>query len=625
MSEQIQQLVKTYLEQPATDFALLIDGPWGAGKTHFLKNILKPVIESTEVSTRTKKPTKYEILYISLYGVSSIEEIEKRIFMELMPDWTKGKVAKGISNFGKLAAKRVLSVVGMDGLDADAGEAFQSIVEVTDKYVLCFDDIERLPDPIILEEVLGFINRFTEHDGIKTIILGHEEELRSKMDSARYDRIKEKLIRFTSHYSPDIFKLIPDFANRLTNDARNYLTSNASFIADCFRRASHENLRTLRFGFDMYSQIHEIIQTHFSNEPLLTDAKDRLLFFTLVYAIEYKKDQDPERLIQLKYISSDGLNGWNDISLESLFAASTQTTQIDVNQKSQTDEFRETYLKNQNFKFDYYVSVAELIRTGTLEENGLVEEVKALIARLTPKQQHPAYKALERLGQYMHLEDQEAKEITKDVITRVANGEYFLQDYPRIYGLLESIEKMKANSFSISSKTHKNFISGIKKSSGYSIYRDDLLMFFHVDRPSAKMSEIIKQVKEENNKLKEGIIKINAKNVLTAINNQDMLELQKLTSDSNYLFDPIFKFLSPKDVLSGMRRMSNSNKWTLSIYLNDRIQKLRHTQHVRNEEKPFFESFLRELDKAFPATARRTNSTTIFLNLADSLQVTLVD
>ena len=44
-----------------TDYALLIDGKWGSGKTYYVKNILIPLIE---------KDKKYKPIYISLNGLN---------------------------------------------------------------------------------------------------------------------------------------------------------------------------------------------------------------------------------------------------------------------------------------------------------------------------------------------------------------------------------------------------------------------------------------------------------------------------------------------------------------------------------------------------------------------------
>jgi predicted AAA+ superfamily ATPase len=35
---EILTIIKDYIKEPNTDYAILINGAWGSGKTHFLKN-----------------------------------------------------------------------------------------------------------------------------------------------------------------------------------------------------------------------------------------------------------------------------------------------------------------------------------------------------------------------------------------------------------------------------------------------------------------------------------------------------------------------------------------------------------------------------------------------------------
>lgn len=55
-----------------TDFAIMLNGPWGAGKTHFVKSYLK----KREAKAQALDPLQpIGHLYASLYGVRSTSEI----------------------------------------------------------------------------------------------------------------------------------------------------------------------------------------------------------------------------------------------------------------------------------------------------------------------------------------------------------------------------------------------------------------------------------------------------------------------------------------------------------------------------------------------------------------------
>ena len=73
-----------YVRKPYTDYAIMLNGKWGSGKTYFWNNNLRDKIE--KISNGEKK---YKTIYISLYGVNSLEEISKKLFIETNPMLSK--------------------------------------------------------------------------------------------------------------------------------------------------------------------------------------------------------------------------------------------------------------------------------------------------------------------------------------------------------------------------------------------------------------------------------------------------------------------------------------------------------------------------------------------------------
>ncbi len=69
--ESIKLGVESYLSQSDTEYAIMIDGDWGTGKTHLYKNQILPIIGEGEA------------IYLSLYGLSSIADIENEIYKSL--------------------------------------------------------------------------------------------------------------------------------------------------------------------------------------------------------------------------------------------------------------------------------------------------------------------------------------------------------------------------------------------------------------------------------------------------------------------------------------------------------------------------------------------------------------
>ena len=133
--QKIIDIVKDYLTRE-TNNALLITGEWGVGKTYFFNNILSKEIE--KVSTKENESVKYKPIRVSLSGVTSIDDIERRIVAELYPSLNKGtKIGKGIFKFLLSVPKikeYIPEIPNSDVIDSE-----------TDNLIICFDDLERQP------------------------------------------------------------------------------------------------------------------------------------------------------------------------------------------------------------------------------------------------------------------------------------------------------------------------------------------------------------------------------------------------------------------------------------------------------------------------------------------------
>ena len=66
----LKDVIDDYLKNKFINYAILIKGEWGSGKTFFVKkNVVK----------------RYDnALYISLYGISSIDKLSEKIYLEII-------------------------------------------------------------------------------------------------------------------------------------------------------------------------------------------------------------------------------------------------------------------------------------------------------------------------------------------------------------------------------------------------------------------------------------------------------------------------------------------------------------------------------------------------------------
>src|SRR5699024_8638403 len=160
---------KNYIEDTVYPYALMITGEWGSGKTYFIKNNV--------ISGLQQK----KFVYISLYGISSIEEINKLVFMNIILGSEKSnKMEKVIEPGVNLLAGIVKPFIPVTDVIKDK-KNIENIMEIFTKnfkienIVFVFDDLERCSCPI--EEIFGYLNTFIEQNKNKIILIANEKEI----------------------------------------------------------------------------------------------------------------------------------------------------------------------------------------------------------------------------------------------------------------------------------------------------------------------------------------------------------------------------------------------------------------------------------------------------------------
>lgn len=58
--KELDEIIKDYLKQEATDFAIMIDGDWGCGKTYYLEHEFKKLVQS--ISSRQKPEVQHKVV-----------------------------------------------------------------------------------------------------------------------------------------------------------------------------------------------------------------------------------------------------------------------------------------------------------------------------------------------------------------------------------------------------------------------------------------------------------------------------------------------------------------------------------------------------------------------------------
>lgn len=169
-NKHIEDYLNEFLQIEKPGFAVLIKGAWGSGKTYFVKNYIEHQL----------KPNNKELkaIYISLFGVSSKEEIDSRIY-EAVHNLINKPVSKmtfGVAKTAVLIGSNLLGGTAaqdaVSGIISGSKKLGDFLKKCKDNYVLFFDDCERAS--VDLVELFGFINPFVEDDGLHCILVADE-------------------------------------------------------------------------------------------------------------------------------------------------------------------------------------------------------------------------------------------------------------------------------------------------------------------------------------------------------------------------------------------------------------------------------------------------------------------
>ena len=138
--DRIDKVISDYLSVPETDFAIMISGDWGSGKSYYIHHDFVDVVNSVPVPQegnhhKKEKERNYKPAFISLYGVSSAEDFEYRVFCGINSWAERGFIRVG----GTLISKGA----GFLGIDIRK-EDVTSWTFVNRDRVLVFDDLERI-------------------------------------------------------------------------------------------------------------------------------------------------------------------------------------------------------------------------------------------------------------------------------------------------------------------------------------------------------------------------------------------------------------------------------------------------------------------------------------------------
>jgi len=286
-SDNIFGAINAYLDRRNTQYAIMIDGPWGVGKTHFILNSLIP------------RRTETKFVYTSLYGLNSFDEIDFEINAQIAAISSKINNPIGTEIYSWPGIEK--EAVGTDYLSNKPRQILASVndCETDHSVVICLDDLERWHGDLHL--CLSYINRLVEHKNLKCILIGNLEEMPSNAVFT-FSNAREKTIRHIYRYESDYQKIIDislDLVDYRSQASRRFIRSNIKKNFSSFERlldeVSVKNIRIIAEALQLYEYIYRHNSMQFKLFRRLAFTYFMTLFSTLILVTRYlveKNDRD---------------------------------------------------------------------------------------------------------------------------------------------------------------------------------------------------------------------------------------------------------------------------------------------------------------------------------------------
>lgn len=272
---------------PDPQYAVLLKGKWGCGKTHFINHW---------IDAYKGNPTTEQVLesvYVSLYGLSDTKQITTAINRVICPI-LYGKAAKAGKVLAKIASAMVLkhevdfNYDGISDLSINIGIDSLSKFKSNDslansKKLLIFDDLERCDIP--MKKLLGYLNFFVEQCNCHLIVIGDEDKIAEGENKKIFGEFKEKTIGREFEIATDIHSALDTFVNQTPKN--DFVVGHQEQIEKFFAMTECDNLRILRQALWDFARFEESM-TDFLGDSRYEDIMIHVLGTYIISYCEYR-------------------------------------------------------------------------------------------------------------------------------------------------------------------------------------------------------------------------------------------------------------------------------------------------------------------------------------------------
>lgn len=397
------------------DYALMLNGGWGCGKTYYVEHDLKENIEASGGI----------LLYASLHGLRSYEELNAQLMCariayasnveckDVKDAYLMGKILKDLRRSESVWCRVSSSIISHFNL-RDAKKAAR--VDRNNIFIV-IDDLERALSADVLRNVIGSIYEEYIHNGYHVLFVcdeakipeasgfreSKEKYIRQTIDITQYQDglsmlfVKQKLARI-----PWLFELIKDPLQKFINAKRVV------------------NLRVISMFCDGMIDVIAGFDEEFAKK-----------YATFIFA----------SLIPLLHATSIGLitarnqedySGLTNLMSVRMFHASPEKRENLSESMSLACKFYDEYCSGINEGYTFIKSLFRYAVAGILRHDCIRQEIKEICEKAAT----PEGAAFEKLKSYSNLEEAELRKWVGEVVGFLDDGKYSFKEIVTIYAYL---------------------------------------------------------------------------------------------------------------------------------------------------------------------------------------------
>lgn len=599
-NKSVEDYLKYYLSLESPQYAVMIKGPWGCGKTFFVKEFLD---KNKDEETGDGTVINLKPIYISLNGMRTLEDLQDAIRAELNP-LLYSKTAR----IGKTVLKGLLKTTLRIDLDLDkdgrtdgalSGNLDSSAIltlvgkDVTGTKALFLDDLERTK--IELDELFGFLNNLVEHYSCKIILIADENRLIKKI--SKYLEIKEKLIGPAFEIALDVDVLFNNFLDKAVlenpnyGDIKKYLEENKKRIIEIYKISQCANLRILRRSIVDFLHFSNLFHFQLKNKNNYDIFMNRLIIIFFIAYIEFKVGNKDG----VKYEPGIFIDEYLDRNRDGKEETPVQKTKIKY----------EDFLKKCNI---YSLSscmeieiVNKYIENQLLEEDCVVEEFSSYQLFLSPRKEENWVK----LSRFETLEDSEFTRIYSEELEKLKNAE--ILDFKELLTFMSHIfyfDKegiVKENIDAILEYADTQVDKIFNNIGSFIEIKNTLIKCWNTKGLSKRFITFIKKTLSKLEASEKEEAKRYVQLQFSKLKNGDTYFLDYIDSTlpkSDYTLKgkPYLKYLESLDFYSYLQNLSNTNLIDVYDYLEARYNGHDFSLTVYKEELPFIKGVRDQLE-----------------------------